>query len=128
MQESKAMNSDRSTFKPAASYVAVFPGDGDDTPCITPLREQQWLVNRFGDKAGYDIVLEFEDVVTVEGLHRRPGFTALIAAARADNPAIMAIIVAQLDRFSQVAAERIMYQNQLEAFGIELVEAMPHDL
>ena len=122
--ERMTMSNLPSKMKPAASYVSIFQADADSDIDVPAASKQRELIEEEASRLGYRIVKQFEDELASSGLRARPGFAAMIAAARGDGCEFEAIMVSSLDRFSQVAAEQVIGVSQLEAYGIKLIRVV----
>lgn len=108
------------TIKTAAAYIRVSTEDQAELSPDTQLEK----IREYAKQNGYYVPPEF--VFTDAGISgrtaaKRPGFNAMIAAAREKSNSISAVLVWKFSRFARNQEESIVYKAMLRKDGVDVV-------
>lgn len=78
-------------------------------------------LREYAAKNGYQVVREYVDEAVSGRSTDRPGFKAMIVAARQEHPPFEAILVWKLSRFARNREDSIIYKSLLRKRGIQVV-------
>lgn len=113
----------------AAAYVRV---STDDQTEYSPAVQLEDILD-FAAKNGYYVPQEFifsDEGISGRTAEKRPGFQAMIRAARKKSNHIQAILVHKYDRFSRNKDDAVLYKALLKKDGVKVVsikEPIPND-
>ncbi|MFQ5875735.1 MAG: recombinase family protein, partial [Dehalococcoidia bacterium] len=112
-----AMNNDGSRV-PAAVYARV---SSDKQDVDLSISAQLKAMRDHAEQNGYQVVREYVDEAESGRSIDRPGFKAMIAAARQQVSPFRAILVWKLSRFARSREDSIVYKSLLRKHGVQVV-------
>ncbi|MDO8750912.1 MAG: recombinase family protein [Dehalococcoidia bacterium] len=103
---------------PAAVYARVSSERQDVDLSISA---QLKAIREYAERGGYQVVREYVDEAESGRSIDRPGFKAMIAAARQSVPPFRFILVWKLSRFARNREDSIIYKSLLRKHGVQVV-------
>ena len=103
---------------PAGMYARV---SSDRQDVDLSISAQLKALQEYADRNGYHVVSEYVDEAESGLSIDRPGFKAMIGAARQTTPPFRVILVWKLSRFARNREDSIIYQSLLRKQGVQVV-------
>ena len=102
----------------AALYARV---SSDRQDVDLSISSQLKALREYADRNGYQAVREYVDEAESGRSIDRPGFKAMIGAARQDANPFSAILVWKLSRFARNREDSIIYKSLLRKHGVQVI-------
>jgi site-specific DNA recombinase len=106
------------SMKLAAIYARV---SSDKQDVDLSISAQLKALRDYAGRESYQVVREYVDEAESGRSIDRPGFKAMIAAARQNSPPFEAILVWKLSRFARNREDSIIYKSLLRKHGVQVV-------
>ncbi len=107
-------------IKTAAAYIRVSTADQTELSPDSQIK----VVKKYAEQHGYFIPEEFlfrDDGISGRHADRRPGFNAMIAAAKQTPSPFRAVLLWKFSRFARNQEESIFYKSVLRRNGVDVI-------